>query len=462
MTFRSKLIALTILPIILITIAALWLIDAQSEKLAQTQGQVVENMIRNSKRAELQNYIKLARASVDPFYQWDNVSRLQAQKQVAEMITRMTFGDDGYFFVSRSNGNILQNPLLTDLDGHGKFKPYGDEVALLSNAVANGGVDGEDMIHYTWEKPSSKNKAEKIGMTVYLDKWDWVIGSGLYTDDIAAQIGQIQAQLDANVRQTRWVLLTMAIGAVALTSILLAFVRFSEQKFADKRLKALTSEIVDAQENERKRVSTELHDGISQTLVSARYALDIAYENAKGKKAVSEPVSRSIDAISTAISEIRRISMALRPSILDDMGLAAAVKSLGRDFEDQTGIQVDVSTQNIGNALNGREKTTLYRVAQEALANIAKHANATHAKIKLSKNPGQVRMVISDNGKGLENQERRAKNSGMGLRNMRERIESHDGNLSVSSPKNLGLKLEFSLTTRGENNAPNIVKEAAE
>jgi len=90
MNFRTKLLAITILPITLISLAALWLIDSQSKKLAEAQGQAVENMIVQSKQIELQNYIKLARAAVEPFYQWDNVSRLQAQKQVAEVITPPT------------------------------------------------------------------------------------------------------------------------------------------------------------------------------------------------------------------------------------------------------------------------------------------------------------------------------------------------------------------------------------
>ncbi|MEM9278880.1 MAG: histidine kinase, partial [Pseudomonadota bacterium] len=83
MTFRTKLLTITILPVVFISLATLWLIDSQSTRLAKKQGEVVESMIREAKRIELQNYVKLARAAVEPFYQWDNVSRLQAQKQVA-------------------------------------------------------------------------------------------------------------------------------------------------------------------------------------------------------------------------------------------------------------------------------------------------------------------------------------------------------------------------------------------
>lgn len=472
MTFRTKLIALTLLPIILISLAALWLINEQSQRLAVSQGKVVEQLIREAKRAELENYLKLARAAVEPFYQWDDVSRLQAQKQVADVITNMTFGDDGYFFVSRSNGLPLENPLLSELDSSHKFGPYGDEIALLSKGLVESDYRQGALYQYIWNKPSAGLNAEKLGMAVYLENWDWVIGSGLYTDDIAAQIGQVQLQLEENVKQTRWVLLAMAAGAIALTSVLLMLVRFSEQRFADARLKELASETVEAQENERKRVSTELHDGISQLLVSARYSLDLANENAKRNPKVREPVQKSMETISTAISEIRRISMALRPSILDDVGLAAAIKSLGNDFETQTGIQTKIDTKNMGASLSEREKTTLYRVAQEALANIAKHSNAGHAWISLSSGKLGTRLRITDDGVGIPTPARNFQTPGMGLRNIRERLESHGGRFTVGSDVNGGknggvvevfipIKRPFALINKSDNNTNTLEKRAA-
>ncbi|MEM7067347.1 MAG: cache domain-containing protein [Pseudomonadota bacterium] len=448
MSFRAKLLLITILPVILISLAALVLINSQSGRLAETQGQVVENMIRESKQLELQNYVKLARAAVEPFYRWDNVSRLQAQKQVAEMITNMTFGDDGYFFVARSNGIALQNPLLSELEGHSRFDSYAQENALIVNGFLESDQLNGDLYQYLWDKPSSGSKAEKLGQSVYLSNWDWVIGSGIYMDDVAAQIGQVQLQLEENVKQTQSVLIALAIGAVALTSILLAMVRFTEQKFADERLKALTIEIVNAQENERKRVSTELHDGISQLLVSAKYSLDLAQENAKENKSVRESVSKSMDAISTAIAEIRRISMALRPSILDDMGLAAALNSLGKDFEAQTGITVSVEAENVGTLLSDREKTTLYRITQEALANIAKHSGATEAKVTLTKSSKGVSVKVIDNGSGISRPEKGNNFTGMGLRNMKERLESHEGTFDLVSSKNNGLTLSLFLPVK--------------
>ena len=445
MNFRTKLLAITILPIMLISLAALWLIDSQAKRLAEAQGQAVEKMIVQSKQNELQNYIKLARAAVEPFYSWDNVSRLQAQKQVAEVITNMTFGKDGYFFVSRKNGSVLTNPLLDEIANSEKFISYGKEaMELIENPMIENQENGQ-LYQYVWDKPSTGQKADKLGQSVYLPDWDWVIGSGLYLDDVNAQIGAIQKELDDSVQQTRWVLILLAISAVVLTSMLLAFVRFSEQRFADTRLKELATEIVNAQENERKRVSTDLHDGISQLLVSARYSLDVAASKATKHPAIQAPIDKSMETIVTAISEIRRISIALRPSILDDVGLAAAIKSLGSDFEQQTNIKTLVNAENVGSVLDDREKTSLYRVAQEALANIAKHSQASQVNIYLKQSRHGIVMSIEDNGIGLKNETRSTGLKGLGLRNMKERIASHNGSFRLSDNKPNGLKLEVFL-----------------
>lgn len=443
MNFRTKLLAITILPVILISLAALVLIDSQSRKLATAQGEAVQTMIVQSKKNELRNYIKLARAAVDPFYQWDDVSRLQAQKQVADVITRMNFGEDGYFFISRTDGAKLDNPLLEELEGRERFRAFGEEAKLLAADYLERDRRSGELYQYRWSKPSTGKYAEKLGQSVYLDNWDWVIGSGLYLDDVNAQIAQIQQKLQSNVQQTRVFLLTLAIGAVALTSILLAFVRFSEQRFADARLKELATEIVNTQETERKRVATELHDGISQLLVSARYSLDVALAKASQRPAIEAPIEKSMKTIVTAIDEIRRISIALRPSVLDDVGLAAALKSLGSDFEIQTGINTSVIAQNVGERLCEREKTSLYRIAQEALANIAKHSKAKSVKLLLTNQNKGVRMKITDDGIGI-GAAKQANDTvkGMGLRNMQERVASHGGTFKISADRPYGTTLD--------------------
>ncbi|MCR9135302.1 MAG: cache domain-containing protein [Alphaproteobacteria bacterium] len=445
MNFRIKLLAITILPVVLISLAALILINIQSHQLAEVQGAAVEKMIRDSKESELRNYIKMAQSAVEPFYQWDNVSKIQAQKYVSDVMQQMTFGQDGYFFIFKADGTNLVHPRQPELVGHNWIDLEDSQGRRVISDLIELGRQGGSFYQYVWNKPSSGADAEKLGLSFFLDKWDWMIGSGLYMDDIAAQIGSIRQQLENNVEQTQWVLIVLAVGAVAMTSLLFAVIHISEQRLADSRLKKVAAGIVETQENERKRVSRELHDGISQLLVSARYGLDQAHSNALGNSAIADPIEKSANAISSAIAEIRRISMALRPSVLDELGLAAALKSLCDDFEAQTGVTVHSDIQTVGDLLGEREKTTYYRIAQEALTNIAKHAQATDAWVELVTSKRAVTLEIRDNGVGLSPASTTDYGGGLGMQNMLERIESHGGQLRRSVAPEGGLCLRVLL-----------------
>ena len=265
-------------------------------------------------------------------------------------------------------------------------------------------------------------------------------------DMIAALLktfAKVQAELQSNVRETRLVLFALMLGALALTGATIAAARLSEQRFADARLKELSARQVEFQEDERKRVSRELHDSISQLLVSARYGLESALNRSQEQRDITEPVEKSMSAINDAISEVRRISMALRPSVLDDMGLAAAVKSLGSEFSKQVGITVDVQAEPLKELLSDEAKTALYRVIQEALTNVARHSQASNVTIKLCRRGNKVKLRLEDDGVGMPRGRR--KGGGLGIRNMQERIDTFGGTIRFSRAKQGGLAIAATL-----------------
>ena len=183
----------------------------------------------------------------------------------------MAYGEDGYFFVYDQHGTNLVHPRLPELVGKNWWNlqdPNGDFVIrnLLKVAKAGGGFH-----NYVWNKPSTGELAPKIGHAIFLKEWGWMIGTGLYTDDVEAEISAMRTSLGSSIDRTKTVLLALTIAGILLATIFTMMIRLSEQRFADQRLKELTNRIVEVQEDERKRVSTELHDGISQLLVSARY-----------------------------------------------------------------------------------------------------------------------------------------------------------------------------------------------
>ncbi len=445
MNFKTKLLLVSVLPVILISLASFWVIYGQSQTLAHTQIAEVEMRTMASRRAELQKMNQLALNAIRGLYEDTTLPEEIAQQRAKTLLHNMAFGEDGYFFVYDEKGNNIVHPRLPNLVGKNWWDlqdPNGDFVIrnLIAVAKAGGGFH-----RYVWNKPSTGELASKVGHAVFLDKWKWMIGTGLYTDDVQSEMAIMRNTLQSSIEQTTSVLLVLSAVGVLLAALFTWAIRLSEQRFANERLKDLTHRIVEVQEDERKRVSTELHDGISQMLVSARYGLDLAMAKTENRSAAQSAMKKSMKTIENAIAEVRRISMALRPSVLDDIGLAAAIASLARDFGENAGVRVETSTVRLENRLSSKAQTALYRVAQEALTNIAKHADAETVWVTLHPDEQMVNLIIEDDGH-LHNDWVARKSDdrtmGMGLRNMRERMDAFQGTLNIRNSRRGGLVVE--------------------
>ena len=170
-----------------------------------------------------------------------------------------------------------------------------------------------------------------------------------------------------------------------------------------------------AQEGERLRVAQELHDGVGQTLTGVvlqlgRVARDVPERSREGVMEAQETARGSLE-------EVRRIARRLRPEALDDLGLASALRVLGERVAEHSELQVDVHVQSGLGDLDGDEELVLYRVAQEALTNVARHAGARRAEVRLTLAGGRARLEVDDDGQGFP---RHGLESG-GVRGMRER-----------------------------------------
>ena len=430
MTFKTKLLLITILPLVAVSGLIGGITFFQASRLIEAQTRAVEERILSSKRQEVQNAVSLALTSIQKLYEEEHGGREAAQTEAKRILNDITFGEDGYFFVYLRDGTNIVHPKLANLVG-GKWwdlqDPEGNFVIrnLMAAAEAGGGFH-----RYVWDKPSVGMNAEKLGYAVMLDKWGWMVGTGLYIDDIAREVALVRADFTANVQQTVLVIFLITMIAILLSLTAVATVSFSEQKFADGKLKELTHRIVDVQEQERKRVSSELHDSISQLLVSVRYGIEMLHSRSPGSGELQTQAERCLRILDEAIGEVRRISKDLRPSILDDMGLSAALTSLAKDFEAQSGITVGISADRCRNRLPDSAKTALYRVVQEALTNVARHSAAAQVSIRLVTGERSLTLTIEDDGVGIPLPLPQL--GGLGIRNMRERIETHGGTMVMS------------------------------
>ena len=196
--------------------------------------------------------------------------------------------------------------------------------------------------------------------------------------------------------------------------------------------------VVSAQELERRRLARELHDETGQALTSILLGLK-SLEDVNGETELAESTSRLRELVVTTLQDVRRLAVELRPTALDDFGLVPALERLVETFREQTGIEVDLEPRLGEERLPSDVETTLYRITQEALTNVVKHANAERVSIVLTRRNGTISAVIEDDGQGFE--EGSGSGNRLGLLGMRERVALVDGRLTVESAPGSGTTL---------------------
>ncbi|OYW77774.1 MAG: hypothetical protein B7Z37_02485 [Verrucomicrobia bacterium 12-59-8] len=203
-----------------------------------------------------------------------------------------------------------------------------------------------------------------------------------------------------------------------------------------EQLRQLSHQALLAQEEERKRISRELHDVIAQTLtgINLRLAL-LQKETCASTQELHEKIAQTQQLVADSVDTVHRFARDLRPAMLDDLGLIPALEAYLKDFTQQTGLQVNLKTDAGVEELGSTGRTVLYRVAQEALTNVVRHARATRVDVSLQKTNGIHCMVITDNGQGFAwDDSLMAKNSKrLGMLGMRERVEIIGGRFRVAS-----------------------------
>lgn len=437
LNFGQKMFLTATLPLILAAVAISVLVTLQSRQLAEREIRQLEDQLIAAKRAELKNYLSIARNAVINVYGRAAPDDEDAKLEVTRTLSAMLYAQDGYFFVYDYDGNNLVSPRSTELIGanwDGMTDPNGVPITdeLIRLARSGGGYHS-----YDWPKPSTGEMARMVVYVIGFQDWRWAVGTGVFVDDVVATVAASREQVETKVRRT-----FLYIGAITLAALLLVFtsglfINMRERRLADAKLKKLTQRVFDAQEEERRRVARELHDGISQILVGVRFALEIAKRRlSNGDNAGSDNLDQGIEHLSGAIQEVRRISRDLRPGVLDDLGLGPAIRTLAEDFGERTGIEVTFETVVFRNRLAEDAKIALYRVAQEAMTNIERHSGATHVEIDLRGHSRGATLKICDNGHGMETgSPSNASGTGLGLRNMQERVEQLDGTLRILSSR---------------------------
>jgi signal transduction histidine kinase len=217
----------------------------------------------------------------------------------------------------------------------------------------------------------------------------------------------------------------------------------------ERRYRGLARAVWRVQEAERRRLARELHDGIGQTLTALKNHLEALTRRAgTAEPALAADLRESVAVAARALHETRELSRLLRPAVLDDLGLVAALRWLARSVETRTGLAVALSLPEPGARLDPELETLVFRVAQEGLNNVEKHARARNAEIDLRVEDGVLRFALRDDGAGFDPAVSRAQELGegsFGLRGMRDRAELFGGELRVDSRPGAGTSLRIVL-----------------
>ena len=444
---KWKILLLAVAPLLLAIAAIGALLVVETQRLERQQAQLLEDVLLGTKREELRNYIALAMTSIDHLYGAGRDDQA-AKEQVKAILSSMNFGDDGYFYVYADDGLNLVHPRQPELVGTNLWNMRdGDGTYVIRELIARG-REGGGFQRYLWPKPSTGRVERKLGYAVELPRWGWMLGTGIYLDDVDAAAARLRGNLLASVRQT-----LIGLGAVAVVAVLAVFagglaLNISEQRQADRKLKVLAHRVVSSQEDERARVSRELHDHIGQLLVSIKYQFELVGHRLAhpGERPVTA-IDAEIGALSKAIGEVRRISHGLRPALLDDLGLPAALEHIGSELAQRSGLKVSVSPNVHEERLPELHAVSLFRVAQEALRNVERHAGARHVQIRLDDSADKLELRITDDGCGFDVKNvELSKDRGIGLTNMRERVERNGGSFQlVSHPGHTALTASFPL-----------------
>jgi len=219
--------------------------------------------------------------------------------------------------------------------------------------------------------------------------------------------------------------------------------RANERLFArliegERRFRGLAKAVWKVQEEEQRRLARELHDGLGQTLTALTHQLERLREKLDGA-VPADLVARCDDSVEMArmaLNETRELSRLLRPPVLDDLGLAAALSWLARTLEQRTGLKVELSLDPLGERIDPDLETLFFRLIQEALTNVLRHAGADRAQVAVRRAGDFVELRVADAGKGFDPKMVFSGGAtGSGLRGMRDRLELFGGRLDlVSAP----------------------------
>lgn len=353
-----------------------------------------------------------------------------SQRRLSDIIE---FLPDATFVIDREGTVIAWNRAIEEMTGVGKedmigksnhvyaIPFYGRRRKLLIDLVGDSDESSESKYIYV-KKNADTIFAEAFTGALYGGKGACLWGTATpLLDDCGNRVGAIESIRDITDH------------AVAEEKLRSSY----------EEMRRLSAHIEEVRENERAAIARELHDVLGQIL--AVIHMDLRWLNKKipaHEKELLGKVASALTLVKQATGTVQRVSSGLRPVVLDDFGLAAAVDHAVTQFRDQTGMKTSLRIEQAID-LDKNTSIALYRILQEALTNVIRHANATTLQVSLLRTEDAVQLTVKDNGRGISNEQMR--NGSLGILGMRERASFIGGRLEISGANGEGTQITVNL-----------------
>ncbi len=442
---KQKIVLLTMVPLLLVSVTisavALFAMNRFGEEAIQS----MQRHMMTQRQAELANYTAIARSAIRPFEAGGSKSRRADPETAKRVLRSIEYGEDGYIFAYDYRGNNLVHPKKPQLEGKNLLSLQDRNGVMVIKDLIGAAKSGGDTVSYLWDKPSAGREVTKLGYALAVDDWQWMIGTGLYIDDIEAAQVVLREALDGRRSDTVSLMLAISLSSVVVIGTLAGKLTLSEGTVAERQIRQLSRRTRDVQEAERSEISHYLKHTLLGQIDRIRISLGQACANSSATAAELCRSIRQANLNITSVAEsVESLSARLRPSELDRNGLIAAIKTLADGVRKRTGASVTVQADLPKYRLPETVEIRLYRIVEELLDNIERHAEASVVNLRIRAVSGAFSISVKDNGRGVSDSAL-VDPAKTGLLNVRDQLDSLRGKFQMITAKNAGTFIKISV-----------------
>ncbi|MCW8904576.1 cache domain-containing protein [Sedimenticola sp.] len=450
-SLKYRMMLLAMLPTLLVSVAISGFAIYETQNFGQLNNSAFRDQMLELRRNELLSYTLLAESAIDAYYNNSILPPYEAQEAAKDVIRKLNYGPSGYFFINDYQGKTLVHGAKPALEGRDLWDLKSKDDKYLIRDFDRAAKDGTGFTQYMWDKPGFADPVDKLGYVKTLDKWDWIIGTGLYIDDIEAVHMKLNRALDDNLSQSVWIFLGLSGTALLLAVLLFGRLTLKQGDSTDHKLKALSEQVNRAQEHERQAIAAEIDDSVEEHLVGLRDRLPGLLVDKGVSTEVTEILTQEV---AKAVKAIQKISHTLNPKSLEEYGLAYGLDILCKQYNDRGRVPVKLYQQGeLSQRLPLNVEWEIYRTVQDVMRFVEQSEGDGKIVLRSSFAEDSVQISLLEDMVGFDPKSNDKSGSDMAallLNTVISRIEGVGGEVSAFGTKGTGTLLKIKIDLANE------------